>query len=107
MGLQFWVAILFVFYFEILHSIYNISSFDIEIHFLLSYCWDQTHLFNFLFSLLMLHSKDLFTFFSRHYIETCVKRPLKNRQNKVLMTNGSLMKVESIAECYTFDLHYG
>ena len=28
-----------------------------------------------------------------------LKRPLKNRQNKSLMTNGSLMKVESIAEC--------
>ena len=32
------------------------------------------------------------------YSKTCVKRPLINRQNKVLMTNGSLMKVESIAE---------
>ena len=38
-------------------------------------------------------------------------KPLKNRQNKGLKTNGSLMKVESIAECslealcYTFDLH--
>ena len=40
------------------------------------------------------------------YSKTCVKWPLKNRQNKVLMTNGSLMKVESIAECYnTFNLH--
>ena len=29
--------------------------------------------------------------------KTCVKRPLKIRQNKILMTNGSLMKVESIA----------
>ena len=26
-------------------------------------------------------------------------------KRKMLMTNGSLMKVESIAECYTFDLH--
>ena len=33
------------------------------------------------------------------YSKTCVKQPLKNRQNKALMTNGSLMKVESIAEC--------
>ena len=33
------------------------------------------------------------------YGKTCVKRPLKNRQTKVLMTNGSLMKVETIAEC--------
>ena len=53
------------------------------------------------------------------YNLTCLKRPLKYRQNghsnidktKVLMTNGSLMKVESIAECSlgafcnTFDLH--
>ena len=36
------------------------------------------------------------------YCKTPVKGPLKNRQNKdfkFLMTNGSLMKVESIAEC--------
>ena len=31
--------------------------------------------------------------------KTCLKRPLKNRANKELMTNGSLMKVKSIAEC--------
>ena len=28
------------------------------------------------------------------YSKTCVKRPLKNRQNRVLITNCSLMKVE-------------
>ena len=33
------------------------------------------------------------------YSKTCVKRPLKNRQNKDLVWYGSLMKVESIAEC--------
>ena len=33
------------------------------------------------------------------YSETRLNRPLKNRQTKILMTNGSLMKVESIAEC--------
>ena len=33
------------------------------------------------------------------YIKTCLKRPLKHRQTKVLKTNDSLMKVESIAEC--------
>ena len=33
------------------------------------------------------------------YSKTCLKRPLQNRQNKyILMTNGSLMKDESIAE---------
>ena len=32
--------------------------------------------------------------------KTCLKRPLKNRQkNLILMTNGSLMEVKSIAEC--------
>ena len=31
--------------------------------------------------------------------DICVKRSLKNRQNKDLNDNGSLMKVESIAEC--------
>ena len=45
------------------------------------------------------------------YSKTFLKRPLKNSQIKVLKTNGSLMKVESIAEsskrafCNTFDLH--
>ena len=33
------------------------------------------------------------------YRKTCLKRPLKNRQIKILMINCSLMKVESIAEC--------
>ena len=35
------------------------------------------------------------------YSKTCVKWPLKNRQNKGLLkkTNGSLMKVESSANC--------
>ena len=33
------------------------------------------------------------------YSETCLKRPLKHRQNKGLKDNGSLMKVKSIAEC--------
>ena len=41
-------------------------------------------------SLLLLQSYDM---------KTGVKRPLKNRQNKILMTKGSSMKVESIAEC--------
>ena len=33
------------------------------------------------------------------YSKTCLKRPLKIDKIKVLMENGSLMKVESIAEC--------
>ena len=34
------------------------------------------------------------------YSKTCLERPLKNRQNKDLkLTNVSLMKVKSIAEC--------
>ena len=49
-----------------------------------------------------------------NYSKTCLKPPLKNYKTiftKVLKTNGSLMKVESIAECSlgafcnTFDLH--
>ena len=41
------------------------------------------------------------------YSETCLKQSLKNRQNKILMTSGSLMKVESIAECSHWSiLHY-
>ena len=42
--------------------------------------------------------------------KSSVKQQLKNRQKKSLMTTGSLMKVESIAECSlafcnTFDLY--
>ena len=33
------------------------------------------------------------------YSKTCLKRPLKIDKTKVLMENGCLMKVESIAEC--------
>ena len=41
------------------------------------------------------------------YSKIYVKRPHRNRQNKCLNENGSLMKVESIAEySNTFDLHY-
>ena len=53
-----------------------------------------------------------FPFYKRSvYSKTCLRRPLKNRQNKGVKTNGSLMKVESIAECSlgafcnTFDLY--
>ena len=33
------------------------------------------------------------------YSRTCLKQPLKKDNTKNLITNGSLMKVESIAEC--------
>ena len=45
------------------------------------------------------------------YSKTCFKRPLKKDKTKVLIANGSLMKVKSIADatigafCNTFDLH--
>ena len=43
------------------------------------------------------------------YSKTCLKRHLKIDKPKILMTNGSLMKVESIAKrtpwSNTFDLH--
>ena len=32
------------------------------------------------------------------YSKTCVKRPLKIDKTKILMTNGSLIKVENISE---------
>ena len=36
----------------------------------------------------------------RNYSKTCLKQSLKKKdKTKVLKTNGSLMKVESIAEC--------
>ena len=42
------------------------------------------------------------------YSKTCLKRPLNKVKTKLLITNGSRMKVEWIAECspwHTFDLH--
>ena len=41
------------------------------------------------------------SFGSSLYSKTCLKRPLNNRQNQGLnhQDNGSLMEVESIAEC--------
>ena len=33
------------------------------------------------------------------YRKTCLKLPLKIDETKILMTNGSLMQVKSIAEC--------
>ena len=38
------------------------------------------------------------------YSKTCVKRPLKKGKTKILMKHGSLMKVESIAECSTWSI---
>ena len=45
-----------------------------------------------------------------YYSKTCVKRPQKIDKTGIIMTNGRLMKVESIAEylgafCNSFDLH--
>ena len=39
-----------------------------------------------------------------HHSKTCVKRPLKIDKTKVLMTNGSLMKLECIAGCYPWSI---
>ena len=42
------------------------------------------------------------------YSKTCTKRPLKIDKTNILITNVSLMKVQSIAECSswnTFDVH--
>ena len=33
------------------------------------------------------------------YSKACLKQPLKKDKTKTLITNGSLMKVEGIAEC--------
>ena len=40
-----------------------------------------------------------FKFNDGNYSKTCVKQPLKIDKTKILMTNGCLMKAESIAEC--------
>ena len=38
------------------------------------------------------------------YSKTCLKQPLKKDKTKILITNGSLMDVESIAECSTWSI---
>ena len=38
------------------------------------------------------------------YSKTCVKRPLKIDKTKILITNGSFMKVISIAECSSWSI---
>ena len=38
------------------------------------------------------------------YSKTYVKLPLKKDKTNILMTNGSLMKVESIAECSAWSI---
>ena len=59
-----------------------------------------------LFSWFLRKQLILMTVFKMRYSKTCLKWSLKNRQKKTLMINGSLMKVESIAECsHSFDLH--
>ena len=41
-----------------------------------------------------------------HYSKTCLQQPFKKKdKTKVFTTNGSLMKVESIAFCNTFDMY--
>ena len=58
-----------------------------------------------------MQSKGSYRLGTCKYSKTCLEQPLKNRQKKVLKIYGSLMKVESIAECSlgafcnTFDLH--
>ena len=43
--------------------------------------------------------------FYLYYSKTCVNGHSKMDKTKVLVTNGCLLKVESIAECSPFDLH--
>ena len=38
------------------------------------------------------------------YNKTCLKRPFKIDKTKISKTNGSLMKVKSIAECYSWSI---
>ena len=65
----------------------------------LNFCWHTTII-------------NIYNIFTKFYSKTCLEQPLKKDKTKVLKTNGSLMKVESIAECShgafcnTFDLYY-
>ena len=48
--------------------------------------------------------------FNKNIHKTCLKKSLKKDKTKILITNGSLVKVKRIAEplgafCNTFDLH--
>ena len=42
-----------------------------------------------------------------NHSKICLKQPLKNRPNKSLKTNGSLMQVKSIAECSPWSIMQG
>ena len=45
------------------------------------------------------NSKKQKVYEGSQYIKTCLKQALKKDKTKILITNGSLMKVENIAEC--------
>ena len=62
-----------------------------------SFCYTVTKMFSFLIK--STYQIKVFAFYIKLCSKTCLKQPLKNRQNKGLNDNGSLMKVESIAEC--------
>ena len=47
----------------------------------------------------MITGTHIALYFITVYSKTCLNRPLKIDKIKILMTNGSSMKVESIAEC--------
>ena len=76
---------------------------------LLCFLWKYPSSFKYLILRPELQSSLELSFYS--YRITGVKQPFKNRQNKILIANNSLMKVKSIAECHlgalcnTFDLH--
>ena len=58
------------------------------------YLFFQSISYFYLSSLLLYYKVCIFV-----YSKICLKRPLKIDKTKILMTNGSLMKVKSIAEC--------
>ena len=52
----------------------------------------------------MFHSNKVSMYKSSIYSKTCVKWPLKKDKTQILMTNGRLMNVESIAECSPWNI---
>ena len=87
-----------------------------DIHTFMSLQKQNSSLIFFTTPMIFITTEIIKTFYSLKlttYNKTCLKRPLKNRQNESLKhkINGSLMKVESIAECSvgafcnTLDLH--
>ena len=91
-----WLCVLFSY--PLLQLVQLIWPLPKKVHFMQIPAIKQRSRFEIPVSLYILHSRPQLT--QPYYtVKTCVKRPLKIDRTKILMTNGSLMQVKSIAEC--------